>query len=208
LPLGSEAPTPEDPMHRKAMAVAAGLLAVLAVGVGGCGGSDGGSDGDALPVADQPYVAGVRSGLQRADEGAGRVTADQAICLAPRWVAVLRPARLRRLDVTPADLAGPRHRASIAKVGLDAEEADALVDAYGRCDVDTRQVFIDTLSGGRELPEADRRCLADALSDDLAHRLMAASLAKGIDGVDRDPELSSELFRVLGTCPGAVAATP
>jgi hypothetical protein len=178
------------------------VIAALVILVAGCG-NDGTSD--EVTVESKPYVDALVTDLETHGAGNIDLTGIQARCLAPRWVNVLQPERLEEANIDPEDLEEDTgFDTKAGKVPLSDAEIDKLVDAFGECDVDLQQAFIDHATSGATLSPEDRDCLDDALSDDFLHRMMGIELTKGPTAVDDDPTLSAELFEALSACPGAI----
>ncbi|CAN5681633.1 hypothetical protein BH10ACT1_BH10ACT1_42040 [soil metagenome] len=178
------------------------LLVALALTATAC--SDKGTS-DKVTVESKPYVDALVTDLL--DHGVGDldITATEARCLAPRWVNVLQPARLEAAGVKASALrrdAGFDTKA--AKVPLSDAEVDKLVEAFGDCQIDLEQSYIDHATAGAPLSPDDRACLQDALPDDLIRRMVGIELTQGDAAVDQDAKLSGELFAALSACPGAI----
>lgn len=178
------------------------LVVALALALSSCG--DPGTN-DEVTVASKPYVDALVGDLSAHGAGDIELTATQARCLAPRWVNVLQPERLQAAGIRPGTLARDvGFDVKAAEVPLTDGEVGHLVDAFGACDVDLEQAYVDHVTAGHAPDPTDRDCLADALSDDLLRRLVSVELTKGAAAVDQDANLSSELFDALSTCPGAI----
>lgn len=185
-------------VRRAVVLVLAALVAMLAA----CGGSDG---TDQVSVEGQPYVDALAGNLR--DHGAGDVqlTASEAACVAPKWVNVLQPERLDQAGIEPADLEpddGLDEKAG--KVALRDAEIGELVDALGQCDLDLQTAFIATLTEGARLSLEDQDCLDDAISDDLARKVVGLQVTEGTEATDGDAALQAEVFQALSACPGAI----
>ena len=89
---------------------------------------------------------------------------------------------------------------------LDLTDAQGakMVDAFSACDVSLKDIFIDSLSQDEEISTDDKKCLEDALPNDLVDQLMATTFTKGSDALQQDEDLMGRMFGVFATCPGAV----
>jgi hypothetical protein len=171
--------------------------------------TDGGAiDGDptettATPVEPgtaEEYAAALLASLTDDPDNRRLMNAEEAACIAPKWVETITPARLGAAGLAPADLEAQRSMAAIIRVGLSVEEAEGLVDEMGECGVDVRTRWVESIAPteGTATPEA-RTCLETNLSADLIDRMAAV----GLSGDDDDPqagEASAEFLRVLQQC--------
>lgn len=181
------------------------LVTCLATAMAATACGDGGTNDDKVTVAGKPYVEAMTTSL--ADHGVGGIdlSVTQAGCMAPKWVNILDPDQLDAAKVEPDQLEADQGLDDkAAQVALTDAEIAQLVDAFGECDVDLTRSFVRSLTEGATLTEDDEACLVDAVSDDLVRRMVSVEITKGTDASDDDPELMSELFEALGTCPGAI----
>lgn len=187
-------------MVPKLMVVATCLAVVMAATACGRDGSNA-----KVTVAGKPYVDALTTSL--ADQGVSGIdlSVTEARCIAPKWVGILDPDQLHAAGVKPSQLEpdqGLDDKA--AEVALSDAQLAKLVDSFGECEVDLTRSFVGSLTKGTTLTEADEACLVDAVPDDLVRRMVSVEITKGADTADDDPELMSELFKALGTCPGAI----
>lgn len=127
------------------------------------------------------------------------VTAEEAECIAPKWVAVAKVERLEAAGITPADVQQGIDVA-LLKLQLTEEEGVALVDAMTSCGLDLRALYLEspTVSGS----DADAKaCLEEAVSEDFVRRLLVVSLTLGPDKAGDDPALVEGLRTLIAACP-------
>ncbi len=158
--------------------------------------------------AGKPYVTAFATNLVA--DGVGDVALDhtEAACIAAKWVTIFRPERLKNAGIKASDLR--RHQGvddKVAGVALSDHEVAKLVAAFGECEVDLREAYLDSITQGATLSETDRICLTDAFSNDLIDRMMAVEITQGARAVDKDKGLSAEVFQALSACPGAIDLT-
>ena len=158
-----------------------------------------------VTVEGKPYVSAFTTSLVNDGVGEVQLNRVQAACVAAKWVNIFQPERLDAAGVKPSQL---RRKVGVdvkvAQVALSDREIAKLVGAFGECAVDLRKAYIDSITEGTTLSEADRNCLSDALSGQLIDEMMALEITKGTQAVDDDPKMSGQLFAALSSCPGAI----
>jgi hypothetical protein len=147
--------------------------------------SDGtGATGTTTPAAEATeadYLAAIERSLSTG-EGL-KTTAEQAECMAPRWLDTIGMERLKEHDVAPAD------------IGDDVNvDGSALYDAFGACDVDIRQLFIVLAAEGQTADVAT--CVEGALTPDLLRQLMVSSIVQD----QPDDQLQADFETAIGPC--------
>jgi hypothetical protein len=180
------------------------MIAVGALALAACGGDDdddAGGGGD-VSAEEQPYVDAMVTSFTSGDAGELTMTEDQANCVAPRWIDTLDVAALEAAGVEPDDI-GSDSSMDLSDLELSEDQGGDLYDAFGACDVDVKDLFINSLAEGSELSDEDRDCLDENFDDDLLRRVMVVSLTEGDDGLDGDEDLMSDVFAVFAECPGA-----
>lgn len=186
-------------MVRKLMVV----VAVCVVLGTACGGDD--DTPGTVSVEGKPYVDAMTDSLRVHGAGDLALTPAEARCIAPKWVNILRPERLDEAGVAPQDLASADGLDEKApEVALTDGEISKLVDAFGECELDLQRAFVGSLTAGAALGPDDEACLVEAIPDDLTRRSVAMAVTDGVDAVDDDAGLMSELFQALSACPGAI----
>lgn len=192
------------------------LTACLALGAiscsgGGGGDSDGGVFGDGgsgrgdseVSSEAKPYADALAENFTTPEEGEIALNTEEAGCVAPKWVDTMTPERLKEAGVQPADLAGDENEKKIVGLGLGADEAASMIDAFGDCDVDLKGLYIDGLADDGSLTDEDRACLDDAISDQLLKDVLVIGLTEGDAAFDEESGPGKEFVAALRKCPGA-----
>jgi hypothetical protein len=162
-----------------------------------------GSTGSATSPDAQAYVDAMIDSFDNADPAELQIDREQAQCLAPRWVEILRPERLAEEGIEPEDFAAEGD-VDLSVVGLSEAEGNELYDALGACDIDVRNLFIQSLTAGEDLSEDEVQCVDDAIDDDLLRRIMVTVLVKGDDALNENQQLANEMTEAISECPGVV----
>jgi hypothetical protein len=183
-------------MRSKSVVVALASLALTA-----CGSSGGGSG---VKAAEQPYVDALKQSMVKTDSEGLTLTDKQASCLAPKWIRILDPARLKAKGITPADV-GADSSSDLTQLGLSDAEGGKLYDALGDCNVDVKQVFITGINP--DLSAEDTKCLDDNLDDALLKQIMVTELTKGDTALQADNDLVGKISAVFDKCPGAAGSS-
>lgn len=207
---------------RRRVAPAVVLAVALVGGVSACSSSDGGdaspttapgvtlssTAGDPTtttvapvePGTAEEYAAALQASLVDDPDNAQLMDAEEAACIAPRWIEAITPERLGGAGLAPDDLRSQRSMAAIVRVGLSVEEAEGLVDEMGACGVDVRTRWVESMATTDGAASSESKaCLEENLSADLIDRMAAV----GLSGADDDPlaaEASSEFLAVLQQC--------
>jgi len=184
-------------MRRMVVVLAAGVLALTA-----CGGDDDDDAGGDVSAEAQPYVDAMVASSQQQEEGELSLSPEQAECVAPKWIDTIGVERLEEAGMTPEDLSEDGMD-DLDTLELSEDDGAELYDAFGTCDVDVKDLFLESLASDSDLTDEDRACLDENFGDDLLKRIMITSLTQGDDALDEDQELTGELFAVFAECPGA-----
>lgn len=110
-------------------------MMVLAVACSDDGGGGGGIGIGGGGVSDEakPYVESLSKNLSmEGNESLLEVEEEQADCIAPKWVDILQPERLKKAGVKAADL-GADDSDLLVELKLSSDEGSALVDAFADC---------------------------------------------------------------------------
>ncbi len=123
------------------------------------------------------YVAAVVSNLSTgsADDLQLVIAPDQAACIAPKWVDAITVDLLRENEVTAEELSDPGFSGS--DLGMDLSQGEAMVDAFGECDVDIVELFATAFAGG--LGEETQACVAENADPALIRALLAKTYSTG-----------------------------
>lgn len=198
------------------------VLALAAAGCGSSGSSDGGKDdptttkaegttttapdgGDEADDEDEPappptkvteaaYIAAFTKGMSTGDEKNGQLVlpAAAAKCVAPKFVAAATVKLLNRAGVTVEDAENPSF--DVAQVGLDEDQAQALLDAYAACDFDIYGALASALTAG--LGDDVASCTAENIDHDLADAMLVKTFSSG----ESDAEFEALLTDLQSTC--------
>jgi hypothetical protein len=162
------------------------LLVLLTLVIGACGGSAALED-DEQVLADA--IADFISEEEALEDSP--ISESEVRCLAEDTVRTLGVDGLAEIGITPDSIPeeNPFEGASDVHV-------DALVDAYFSC-LDAPSAFAEALTAEGAVSEESAQCVGDTLDEDgLLRPLLRASLA----GEDPEPEMFSELLRVMVEC--------
>jgi hypothetical protein len=144
-------------------------------------------DGE-LSAEELAWIAGAMKTFD-VEEQDGLTVADGR-CVATAVVKELGIDRLDELGITPEGF----NDADLPP--LEADEADAVVDRIATC-MDLRGLMLAGFNEGGDLSPEAKACLEDAVTDELAHDLMAASI-RG----DEDALVGSAISDAISGCPG------
>ena len=150
------------------------------------------------------YLAAIERSLSTGDGLS--TTPEQAECMAPKWLDTIGVDRLKDRGVDPSEIGDDVNDdgSALSDLGLTDDEGTALYDAFGECDVDIRQQFVEFATEGQR-PEVVE-CVADALTPDLLRRVMIASIVQKAP----DDQLQADFETAIGPCDelsGAATAT-
>src|SRR5262249_2836443 len=135
-----------------------------------------------------------------------QINREQAQCLAPKWVDTIGADRLNAAGIEPQDFS-EEGNVDLTKVGLSEDDGNAMYDAMGDCDIDIRNLFVQSLAAGRSLSDDTVQCIDDALDDNLLRRIMVTVLVEGDQGLNQDQQLAGQMIEAIGKCPGLVPTT-
>lgn len=128
------------------------------------------------------------------------LTEEQALCVAPKWVAVAGADRLESNGVTPAMLQDSID-ASFAKLGMTDEDGDALASALVECDVDLVKLYVES-NAVRDLGKETKACVEKEASEEFVRRLIIVTMTRGGDAIGDDPPLVEQVTALFQRCPG------
>jgi hypothetical protein len=175
--------------------VARGALVVLLVAAAACSsgddsssnsGSSGASSGDRAAYVDK--IAG------SIDDPA--LNDDERHCFAGAVVDAIGVGKLKaKVDLEKIDASFTPADSGITVT--DAQGAD-FYDRFSKC-ANVRQLILDSLSGGQELPQETQQCLEDNIDNDLVKQILVTSFTKG-SAAANDPDLGEKLNAVTAAC--------
>ena len=153
-------------------------------------------DGEAPVASRDDYVAAMADNLSSgsADEGQLVLERDEAECMAPRWIDAMTVEVLQEQQVTPAELADPGFSISSSDLGIDADAAAAMVDAFGACEVDLVGLFAGAFAQG--LGDDVEACVAREADPALVRDVLVAAFSGG----DGEAALSALLDQLGPVC--------
>ena len=138
------------------------------------GGSSGSKTSDISKAeATDAFVSNLSEGSE--DAGQLVIPKDADTGVAPKFVKTITVATIRENGVTAADIAKPGFDG--AELGLTEDQGQELVDAFGACDVDIYQLFIEALTAG--LTAEQQSCSRENLDKDLANALLVKTFSTG-----------------------------
>jgi len=172
------------------------VTAVLVLALAACGGDDDSSSDPSgssdLSSEEQAFVDASLEGYDA--EEAGLAEAD-ARCMSASLVQELGTEKLEDLGITPEEFASEAEFPEI-----DEDQAEAVVDRIEKC-LDLRALMLAGFAEGGELTEDQETCLSDAITDEIVHDLMVAS----VRGVEPDG-VGDDFFQVISGCMGLTDA--
>lgn len=179
------------------------LAAILIVMVSAC--TDDGGDGASTEVSDEakPYVEALSTSLTEDDGSDLILSQDQADCVAAKWVNVMTPERLEENGFDPEKLADPDSASEFNTIGLSKDEAGTMVDGFGECDVDLRELILDGLTQDDDLTEERQACFEDAVTDDAVKQFVVTSLT-ATDESDAADAANGGLTQAITSCVGGL----
>jgi hypothetical protein len=163
--------------HRVLVAALPALALLLAA----CG-----DDGEPPEISadEEPFVDAMTSAFTQSPVLPFRV--DQARCVSEVAIDTIGVDRLEAAAVTPEGLVVATGVESLG-VELSEDDADAIADAFGDCDISLADAVVAGASQrGDALPESTASCVRDELDEKEFAGVFARSL------LDDDPEPSSE----------------
>jgi hypothetical protein len=183
------------------------MVAALAGSIVGCGddddaGEDAGRDDVEVSDDAQPYVDAMIESFDNSDPDELQIDREQAQCLAPRWVETIGPDRLAEAGIEPEDFSSDED-VDLSTTDLSEDDGNEMYDAFEACRIDIKNLFVQSMATDEELSAEDAECLEGAVDDDLLRRILVTTFVEGEDALDRDEELTGELFAVFAECPGA-----
>ena len=124
----------------------------------------------AADATEADYLAAIERSLASGDGLS--TTPEQAECMAPKWLDTIGLDRLKDRGVDPSEIGDDVNDdgSALSDLGLTDDEGTALYDAFGECDVDIRQQFVEFATDGQS-PEVVE-CVDAALTPELLRRVM------------------------------------
>ena len=150
---------------------------------------------DPATATAEAYADALDDGLSEGslDEGQLRVTGEQAVCMAPRWIEAIGVDALVAQEVPPGLLADPAYR--FGDLGLDEAQAAEMLAAYDDCGADLYGLFALALTPDQEA--AIQTCAVAEIDHDLARTALTAALT-GSPSLETD--LNALVTQVVDAC--------
>jgi sirohydrochlorin ferrochelatase len=154
----------------------------------------GDAEAPATDVTEEEYVAALTENLSSGSEESGQLVLDEgaAECIAPRWVEAMTVELLQERGVTTEALSDPSFDGE--SLGMELAQGEAMVEAFGACDVDVVALFAAALTQGLE--PAQQACVAENADPALVEALLATSFSTG----DSDAEFEAVLAQLESVC--------
>lgn len=178
------------------------LLLVAIAALGACG-SDGGGDDAEVTEEERPYYDAMVESFQSAEGDGLRLEDAQAECVSARWVRTIGVERFEEAGITPEAFSDDLEQ-DVTALGLDEAAAGQLYDAFGECEVEVLDQFVDAIAQGGDVSEEDLECLRDNIDDALVRDILIVTFTQGEDALQGDQELTGRLLETFSACPGAL----
>jgi hypothetical protein len=164
--------------------------------------AEGDADDDGESVDEDDYVDAMIDSFDASDPDELQIDRGQAECLAPQWIEIIGVERMQENGIEPDDLREDSVDVELTEIGLTEDDGNALYDTFSDCDIDIRQIFIDSMSADAddEFTDEQRDCIGESFDDDVLRRIMVTTLIEGDDALDEDDELTGEIFALIGEC--------
>jgi hypothetical protein len=169
------------------------LVAIVVATAAACSDSDGGGGADR-----EAYVDALAA---TADDAA--LDADARDCYAKALVDTIGVDALRD-KVQPDEIDASFSPAELG-IELDEDQGNQFYDRLSDC-VDVRDLIVQSMSAGQELPAETVACIDQHIDDQLAKSIIVASVTKG-DAAADDPEISAALNGISTDCAPTATAT-
>ena len=145
-----------------------------------------------------PYVKAMAASLSKSqNDGDLQMTPEQADCIAPRWVDTIGVDRFKEAGVTPEAIEKDDNATDFKEFTLTKPEAEVMYDAFGQCNVNLRELMLESLAGDAEVPEAVRTCMEGVLTEKAIKKLMILGLTEGDTTVDDPNDMPPELAGIM-----------
>lgn len=81
---------------------------------------------------------------------------------------------------------------------MTEDDANEIFDNFGRCDIDLREMMLESMAADSEVSAGQKACMETVLTDENLRKLMVTSFMKGDDGIENDPELEEVMGGIMG----------
>jgi hypothetical protein len=173
------------------------------------GGEDAGDEGDETTTTEggsndpvevdaggQAYVDAMVQSMRAEDDFP--LSDDQAQCFASRFVNTIGVDRLNAAGVTPEMIAGDDDSMEFTELDLSEDEGNELYDQFGECNIDLREMFLQSMAADEDVSPAMQSCMETVLTDDNLRKLMVTTMVYGDDEVESNPELEELVGGLMG----------
>lgn len=165
-----------------------GLLAVAGLLVTGCGDDGGDGASEEVSAEAEPFVEAMKESMRGAEDDELQLSDEQVDCLAPRVINAIGMDRIEASGVTPEEL-GSDSDIDFSDMDITEDVGNAIYDSFGDCDVNLRDVMLESFAAGGEMPAEATACIEDVLTDDNLRTLMVSMMVNGEDAMASDPAL-------------------
>src|SRR5690606_14003972 len=83
-------------------------------------------------------------------------------------------------------------------IGITEEDGNRLYDAFGQCDINLRELMLETMASDDEMSEAAKSCMEGVFTDENLRMFMVSSMVNGEDGMEDDPALGPFMGQLMG----------
>jgi hypothetical protein len=179
--------------------LALGLLAVTGLLVTGCSDDDGGDGASAEVSAEaQPYVDAMKVSMANSQDESDpfNLSEGQIDCMAPRMINAVGVDRLEEAGVTPEDIENDTDSMDFSDLDLSEDDGNAIYDAFGACDINLRDVMMESFAS-EDVPAEAQECIEGVLTDDNLRTFIVSMMVNGEDGMESDPAMEGFMSELM-----------
>lgn len=158
-----------------------------------------GDDDDEVEVSGdgQPFVDAMVDAMMAEEDMP--FSEDQARCVAARTVDTIGVDRLTEAGVTPDQFGSSGDNSmDFSELGLTEDDANEIFDNFGKCDINFRELMLESMAADSEVTPEMKGCMEAVLTDENLRRLMVATFMSGDEGIDEDPALADLMGGIMG----------
>lgn len=177
---------------------AALLLVACGGGDGEGGGSDAGSgksSGEGSSSEAKPYVDAMVSSLQEGESL--DIPEEDARCVAEGMIDVIGIDQVKAAG-TPEEFSAGGGTMDMSTVDLDRSQGEEIYSKFGSCGIDLRDMMLEEMAQGGEIPAEQQSCMEDAITDENLQNFFVGAMVDGEAALT--DESSSELMSGLMAC--------
>ncbi len=172
----------------KRLVIVGAVVAMLAAGCGGDGGSN-------LNEDEQVLADAIAEAMLAEDTGDMPFGEEEASCFGDR---IVEEMGVDGLVAVGLDAAALEAGTSPADVDLSDDDIDKMSQVMVEC-VDFRGVLVESMTGSG-VSEEGARCIADGISDDLIAEMAASGLADPSGETVMTDALTEQMFSLMAEC--------